>query len=221
MADSIPRSGGGGAAEHSETTSAISRYQERLAKDPASLAFAPLAEAFRKAGRTREAIALCMDGLRRYPDYTTARVILAKAYLAEGNQEAALRELDTVVTQTPDDALSLRLLADLYARRGELKQAVAALERVVRLDPTDREAQSTLDLLTERGGRSESSPIFRLLGDGTFATATFASLCLEQGLHDEAATIFLGILKQDPGNGPAREGLAAALSTRTARRGRV
>lgn len=208
-------------AEHSETTSAIGRYQERLAKDPASLAFAPLAEAFRKAGRTRDAIALCKDGLRRYPQYATARVILAKAYLAEGNQEAALRELDTVVAQTPDDTQSLRVLGDLYARRGDVKRAVAQLERVVQLDPADREARAILDLLTERPGSSEGSPILRLLGDGTFATATFASLCLEQGLHDEAAAIFLRILKKDPGNRPAQEGLADVLSARTARRGRA
>ena len=63
---------------------AIRRQEERLARDPASLAFAQLADLYRKAGRTRDAIALCRNGLTRYPHYTTARLILAKALVADG-----------------------------------------------------------------------------------------------------------------------------------------
>ena len=58
-------------------TAAIRRQQERLQRDPTSLAFAQLADLYRKAGRIREAIAVCRDGLGRYPHYTTARLILA------------------------------------------------------------------------------------------------------------------------------------------------
>src|SRR5439155_1042082 len=64
---------------------AIRRQEERLARDPASLAFAQLADLYRKAGRTRDAVALCRDGLARYPHYTTARLILAKALAAAGD----------------------------------------------------------------------------------------------------------------------------------------
>ena len=48
MADSAPRPGGGGMAEDAVAASAIRRYEERLAKDPTSLAFAPLADLYRK-----------------------------------------------------------------------------------------------------------------------------------------------------------------------------
>jgi len=65
-------------------TQAIRRQEERLARDPGSLAFAQLADLYRKVGRTREAAALCRDGLARYPHYTTARLILAKALVADG-----------------------------------------------------------------------------------------------------------------------------------------
>src|SRR2546425_9779917 len=44
---------------------------------------------YRKAGRTREAVALCRNGLARYPHYTTARLILAKTLAAEGALDAA------------------------------------------------------------------------------------------------------------------------------------
>ncbi|MFQ5899094.1 MAG: tetratricopeptide repeat protein [Candidatus Methylomirabilia bacterium] len=217
MANLTPRSS---VAEDSEAASIISRYQERLANDPTSLAFAPLADAYRKAGRTQEAIALCKDGLSRYPDYATARVILAKAYLAEGNQQGALDELHAVVTLTPDDAQTHRLLAEVHIKRGELEHAQGHLEQVLRLHPTDRDARVMLELLTGRKEAGEGSAILKLLEDNTFVTVTFASLCLEQGLPEEAATIFLRILKKDPVNERARDGLGEALAAK-ARRGRA
>jgi len=205
-------------AEDAATASAIRRHEERLAKDPASLAFAALADLYRKAGRTREAIALCREGLERYPHYTTARLILAKACLAEGDQESALAELNQVVAQSPDDAQAHRLLADLYRRRGTLDLALRHLDRVVALDPADREATKLRDLLRGGGAPGEASGLRKILEDDTFVTVSFATICLEQGLLEEAAAIFLRILKRDPDNLPAREGLEEALGGRSQRR---
>ena len=78
---------------------AIRRHEERMARDPDSLAFAQLADLYRKAGRTGEAVATCREGLRRWPHYTTARLILAKTLLAEEQHEAALGEI-TAILQT-------------------------------------------------------------------------------------------------------------------------
>lgn len=218
MADSAPRPGGGGMAEDAAAASAIRRYEERLAKDRASLAFAALADLYRKAGRTRDAIALCTDGLGRYPHYATARLILAKAYLAEGDQEGALAELSRVVAQSPDDVQAHRLLADLYRRRGALDLAARHLGRVVALDPADREAARLRDLLRGGGAPGEGSGLGKVLEDNTFVTVSFATICMEQGLLDEAAAIFLRILRQDPDNLSAREGLEEALGGRSQRR---
>ncbi|MBI3625789.1 MAG: tetratricopeptide repeat protein [Candidatus Rokubacteria bacterium] len=198
--------------------SAVRRYEQRLAKDPASLAFAALADLYRKAGRTREAIALCRDGLERYPHYTTARLILAKAYLTEGNREDALTELSQVVAQSPDDVQAHRLLADLYRRRGALDLAARHLDRVVALDPGDREAARLRDLLRSGGAPGETSGLRKILEDDTFITVSFATICLEQGLMEDAAAIFLRILKRDPDNLSAREGLEEALGGRSQRR---
>ena len=217
MADSAPRPGRGGMAEDA-AASAVRRYEERLAKDPASLAFAALADLYRKAGRTREAIGLCRDGLERYPHYTTARLILAKAYLTEGKREDALTELSQVVAQSPDDVQAHRLLSDLYRRRGALDLAARHLDRVVTLDPGDREAARLRDLLRGGGAPGEASGLRKILEDDTFITVSFASICLEQGLMEEAAAIFLRILKRDPDDLSAREGLEEALGGRSRRR---
>lgn len=198
--------------------SAIRRYEERCARDPTSLAFAALADLYRKTGRNRDAIALCRDGLERYPQYLTARLILAKTYLAEGDLEGALAELSRVVAQNPDDLGARRLLADVHRRRGAFDLAAEELDRVAALDPADREAARLRDLLRPGGTPGEGSGLRKMLEDDTFVTVSFGTICLEQGLVDEAAAIFVRILRKDPDNRQARERLEEALSGRGQKR---
>jgi tetratricopeptide (TPR) repeat protein len=200
------------------TATAIQRYEERLARDPGSLAFAPLAELYRKVGRTRDAIALCRDGLGRVPGYGTARLILARALVDEGDAEGALAQARAILETNPADAPAHRLASDLHRRAGRLEEAVTHLRQAVALDPADRESRVTLELLGGGGMPSEGSPLRRLLADDTFATMSFGSACLEQGLVDEAAQIFVRILRRDPGHTQARERLDEALRAKTQRR---
>src|SRR5437867_6270032 len=106
---------------------AIRRHEERLTRDPASLAFAQLADLYRKAGRAREAVALCRDGLARYPHYTTARLILAKALAADGQLAAALVELNAILEVSPKDVQCHRLAAEVHRRLGHIDDAVKHL----------------------------------------------------------------------------------------------
>ncbi len=216
MANPIPQ--GGGAAAEDPVAGAIRRYEERLAKDPASLAFAPLADAYRRVGRTREAIDLCREGLGRFPHYTTARLILAKAHLEDGNAEAALAELGVILQSSPKDAQVHRLAAGIHRRAGRLEEARQHLERVVTLDAGDRESRLLLETLAAEGRTSEGSPLGRVLADDTFATMSMGALCLEQGLSDEAAQIFLRLTRKNPGDARARAGLEEALRAKTQKR---
>jgi hypothetical protein len=61
--------------------------------------------------------------------------------------------------------------------------------------------------------------VARLLADDTFVTAAFGSLCLDQGLAEEAALVFTRLLRQDPGNTDARDRLEMALRARSRRKG--
>ena len=200
-------------------THAIRRQEERLARDPGSLAFAQLADLYRKAGRTREAAALCRDGLARYPHYTTARLILAKALATEGDLEAALTELAAILETSPNDVQCHRLAAEIHRRRGRLDEAVAHLEAAVRLDAGDRESRALLGLLRATPPAGETSGLARVLGDDTFATVAFGTLCLEQSCLEEAAQTFTKILRKDPANRAAREGLELTLHARQRRKG--
>jgi len=199
---------------------AIRRHEERLARDPESLAFAQLADLYRKAGRTGDAVGLCREGLRRWPHYTTARLILAKTLLAEGLHDAALDELTAILQTSPKDVQCHRLAAEVHRRAGRLDAAVTHLEKAVGLDPGDRESSVLLSLLRpDPGGAAEAGGLTRVLGDDTFATLSFAAVCLEQGLADEAALVLTRVVRQAPDNAEARARLEAALRARSRRRG--
>ncbi|PYM35892.1 MAG: hypothetical protein DME15_05430 [Candidatus Rokuibacteriota bacterium] len=199
---------------------AIRRQEERLQRDPGSLAFAQLADLYRKAGRTREAVTLCREGLARYPHYTTARLILAKTLAVEGTLAEALAETSAILEVAPKDVQAHRLAAELQRRLGRVDQAVGHLESALRLDPADRESRSLLALLRAAAPQGEDvSGLGRILADDTFATVAFGALCLEQGCVEEAAQIFTRILRKDPDNREARAGLETTLRARQRRKG--
>jgi predicted Zn-dependent protease len=198
---------------------AIRRQEERLAKDPTSLAFAQLADLYRKAGRAADAIATCRAGLLRYPHYTTARLILAKTLLSENEPTSALEEIQAILQVSPKDVQCHRLAAEAHRRMGRLDAAVQSLEAAVALDPGDRESRALLSLLKADPGGEDTAGVARLLADDTFVTPAFGAVCLEQGLADEAAQVFTRMLRKDPGNTEARQRLEAALRARSRRKG--
>jgi tetratricopeptide (TPR) repeat protein len=205
--------------DDSATTAAIRRHEERLQRDPSSLAFAQLADLYRKAGRGSDAVALCREGLARYPQYATARLILTKALLGEGDQAGALAEVGRLLESAPHDAEAQRLAAEINRRAGRLEAAVEHLEAAIRSDPGDRESRALLGLLRAEAPAAESSGLARVLADDTFVTPAFGALCLGQGLADEAAHVFTRILRKDPDHPQARVGLEQALRARLRRKG--
>jgi tetratricopeptide (TPR) repeat protein len=218
MLPSPPPAGGDVKADESTAALTIRRYEERLAKDPGSLVFAPLADAHRKAGRAREAIRLCRQGLERFPGYGTARLVLAKALLDDGEPEAALTEVKTLLSGNPGDAAAHRLAAELLRRAGRLEESLVHLRQAASLDPSDRESRVLVEVLEGAGKVAGTSGFARLLADDTFATMSFGAVCLEQGLADEGAQVFLRILRKEPGNVLAQAKLEDALRVKTQKR---
>lgn len=197
---------------------AIRRQEERVQRDPTSLAFAQLADLYRKAGRPGDAVAVCRQGLARYPHYTTARLILAKALVALDRPDEALEEIGHILALSPSDLQGHRLAAEIQRRAGRIDRAAEHLAAVTRLDPGDREARALLGLLRAAPG-AEETPLGRVLGDEVFVTVAFGTLCVEQGLADEAAQVFTRLLRKDPDNARARDGLEQALRARSRRKG--
>lgn len=105
-------------------TNRIEELRRRLQKDPASIAFAQLAEEYRRSGRFQEAIDTSRAGLTRHGGYLSARVTLGRALLETGDLEGAHRELADVLRAAPQNLAAIRGLAEVHRRRGELHEAL-------------------------------------------------------------------------------------------------
>ena len=100
-------------------SSRIEELKRRVLLDPASIAFAALAEEYRRHGDFEEAVATCRAGLQRHPAYLSARVTLGRALLEMGRFDEARDELEHVLRVAPENLAAIRALADIHHRRGE------------------------------------------------------------------------------------------------------
>ena len=93
--------------------SRIPELEDLLARDPASIAFAQLAEDYRRLGRLEDAVRICREGLSRHPAFPSAQLTLGRALLALGREEEAGIELHRIVRESPGHLAATRALAVL------------------------------------------------------------------------------------------------------------
>src|SRR6185503_6378013 len=120
-------------AEHSR----IDDLRRRVLKDPASIAFAQLAEELRRAGEYQEAVDTCRAGLAIHPGYLSARVTLGRALLELGKLDQAKVELSRVLESAPENLAAIRGLAEIHHRNGDLVQALAQYRAALQLARND------------------------------------------------------------------------------------
>src|SRR6476660_9801133 len=116
----------------------IEELRRRVQADPASIAFAALAEEFRRVGRYEEAIETCRTGLQRHPAYLSARVTLGRALIETGDFEAARGELETVLHSAPENRAATRGRAQINERLGHSTEMHADRHALVEDKRTER-----------------------------------------------------------------------------------
>jgi len=137
-----------------EDPSYITDLERRIARDPASIAFAQLAEEYRRSARLEEAVQVCRAGLARHPEYPSARLTLGRALAALGQLDDAREEFERVIRETPDNLAALRAIDELRrlgiaAPAEPSSPGLSELENWLRAIATDR---------VERGSIQESGP---------------------------------------------------------------
>jgi len=120
-------------------TTRLEELKRRVEADPASIAFASLAEEYRRAARFDEAVEASRAGLRFHPTYVSARVTLGRSLMELGLYDQAERELHVVARSTPDNLAARRALGDLYWRQADLVHALEQLQLASGLAPGDGE----------------------------------------------------------------------------------
>lgn len=120
-------------------TTRLEELKRRVEADPASIAFASLAEEYRRAARFEEAVEASRAGLRFHPTYVSARVTLGRSLMELELYDQAERELHVVARSTPDNLAARRALGDLYWRQADLVHALEQLQLASGLAPGDGE----------------------------------------------------------------------------------
>ncbi len=129
-----------------KATPQIFRYLKKYQEDPRSRIFAPLAEAYRKAGLLNEAVEIAREGLKMHPTFVGGKVALARALFDKQLYEEVLSELASVVRDVPDNLLAQRLVADSALMMGRLAEALSHYKMLLYFSPTDQE---TMKLVAE------------------------------------------------------------------------
>ncbi len=122
----------------------IQLLEERLRRDPHSLMFARLADAYLQAGRVDEAKQLCEEGTREHPYYATGHVVLGKCYLEKGEHDAAEREFKRALSIDPNYLAAHKYYGDLMREIGWIKTFEMSYRKILQIDPLDQMARNML-----------------------------------------------------------------------------
>ncbi|MBS1959650.1 MAG: hypothetical protein JST80_09285 [Bdellovibrionales bacterium] len=117
----------------------IYHYLQRYQEDPTSRVFAPLAEAYRKAGLIDEALDIARDGVRIHPHFIGGKVALARALFDKGQFNEVVKELEPVMLDAPDNLVGQKLLAESYLILGRVAQSLNAYKTLLFFMPQDQE----------------------------------------------------------------------------------
>ena len=143
--------------------SRVEDLRRRVQQDPSSIAFAQLAEEYRRAGHFQEAVDVCRAGLAVHPSYVSARVTLGRALISLEQFEPAQQELEQVLRSAPENLAAIRGLADALHRQGSLRDALAQYRAALTLARHDPDLEQTVaDLERQLERDSHDVPVSSL-----------------------------------------------------------
>ena len=126
----------------------IEDLRRRVEKDPASIAFAQLAEECRRAGQNDDAVEVCRAGLAIHPSYLSARVTLGRALVELNQLSDAQAEFEVVLKSAPDNLAAIRGLAEIHHRLGDKSAALAQYRAALALARNDPDLERTVSELS-------------------------------------------------------------------------
>jgi predicted Zn-dependent protease len=128
----------------------IENLRRRVQQDPSSIAFAQLAEEYRRAGQLQEAAETARAGLKVHPGYHSARVTLGRALLELKQFEDAQRELEQVLKSAPENLAAIKGLAEAHHQRGSLREALAHYTAALFIARHDPDLEQTVKELERK-----------------------------------------------------------------------
>jgi tetratricopeptide (TPR) repeat protein len=125
----------------------LRQYEDLFRRESHALIFAPLASLYARKFEFPKAVDVLRRGLDIYPSYFSARVLLARCYIAMDDFGAAVSELETVLGADPYNVSALGLLGDEMRNRGRLAEARDDYLKILEFEPDNEEFAYKLELL--------------------------------------------------------------------------
>ena len=144
-------------------TSEIDKLEARFRDNPKGRNFAPLADAYRKAGLIDNAIDLCQNGLKLHPDYVSAYIVYARCLVDKKDDPAAVAVFTKVLELDGENIIALRGLAELAERNGRYDEEVEWLGRLLNADPMNGDAAEALARAKGKAGKTMDTAPTRLM----------------------------------------------------------
>jgi len=197
--------------------------EARMAANRNSPSFARLASYYLQEGNIPQAVDLCVEGLKLYPNYATGHLVLGKCYEAMGRNIEAMLAYRRVAKALPDNPTVQALLKNVESREQDAFKAFAeerarkmkerkdtlTVEQYTSEDPAEKE--STVDFLLKRlqdvkrdppklvpGDRSHEEQLPPSPSGAKIVTATLAEIYANQGEYREAIEAYKRLLSQRP-----------------------
>lgn len=128
--------------------SEVEKLERRWMENPMGVTFAPLAEAYRRAGDQSRALEVLAIGLTNHPAYVPALIVQARCHLDVRADGAAEESFLAVLATDGHNLIALKGLADICERSDRPEQAQKHLDRLLEADPTHDDGRAQMDRVT-------------------------------------------------------------------------
>ncbi len=198
------------------TLAAESAYRMAILLDPGTLDWKKgLVQSFFRQGRYAEAVALCGQLIKQYPDRADLWAIQANAYVGMDKPMRAAENLELVDRMGKTTAANLNMLGDIYVNEELYDLAVGSYTRAMKKDADAKpgRAINAARVLASRGALDETrrlvEQIEQLRGDQLEIAdrkdllKLRARIAVAAGAGEEEARVLKEIVELDPMDGEA------------------
>jgi len=133
---------------------------KRFEVDPTGPAFVAVSDILRKRGYRDESIVILEEGLKKFPQYHSARASLAKDYFQRGLMREALDEIARVIARSPDNLMAQRLRLRLALVFDERSEAIERLGVLRQLSPDDEFTRMVRDRIAADNWSAARTSLF-------------------------------------------------------------
>ncbi|MCB0421413.1 MAG: hypothetical protein KDD61_10485 [Bdellovibrionales bacterium] len=140
----------------------IEKYQILYEENPHSKVFAPLADAYRRAGMLEESLDVALQGVKLHPKFAGGQLALARTYIDKNELELAIEHLQKAIECSPENILAISLLAETQLKTRRPKEALSTYKMLLFLSPNNEKALKAVKKLESISADEYDDELFEM-----------------------------------------------------------